>query len=358
MAVEISHDHPHISSLFADFPHDRIWLEAALRSEDRRFFADDAEHPHAMLVWHRLGACFLAARSVDAVGPFLDELMCLEAPPDFSYISLPDNGWAAAIHERFGNRFTPLQRVSFSFDPALWARQKAALPPVPAEFTLRQIDDALAARVAAEIDAGFGAAWPDPARFTAESIGFCLLEGDRFAAVAYSAFPPNFGIEFSVVTATQHRGRGLIALACAPLIDHCLAHGLEPHWSTHAVNLPSQRAAAKVGFACEERHFWVHHAPWNAGRQSVPASPEVLARVAGEYSRENGLHIFFSTEDGVLTARFGSPQASRVTFHAESERAFFLDENNAQLLVPEDDTDTLMLLINGKEHPLTRAAVE
>jgi len=354
MAVEVAPDHPTISSFFTDFPHDRIWLEAAFRGGSSRFFVDDAANPVAALVWHHMGICFLAARSVEAVGPFLDELIRLEELPTIYYISLPDDGWAAAIHAWLGNRYSPLQRVSFTFDPALWARQRAALPPVPAEFTLRQIDDALAARVAAEIDAGFGGAWPDPARFTQESIGFCLLEGDQFAAVAYSAFPPNFGIEFSVVTAAAHRGRGLIALACAPLIDHCLAHRLEPHWSTHAVNLPSQRAAGKVGFASEQRHAWVHHAPWNAGRQSVPASAVVLARLTGEFSFESGRRVYFSVEDGALIGRFGSPAAPRISFRAESERAFFLDESDAQLLVPEDDTDSLMLLINGKEHPLMR----
>jgi len=354
MAVEVAQNHPQVSSLFTDFPHDRIWLAAALGSDGRRFFVDDAADPAVALAWHHMGICFLAARSVEGAGSFLDGLFRLEHFPAIRYISLPDDAWAAAIHSQFGNRFTPVQRVSFTFDPALWERQSAALPPVPEEFTPRRIDDAPAARIAAEIDPDFGSAWPDPVRFPEQSIGFCLLEGDKLAAVAYSAFPPNHGIEFSVATAPAHRGRGLCALACAPLIDHCLAHGLEPHWSTHAVNMPSRRAAARVGFPHERLHFWVHHAPWNASRRSAPTSPAVLERLAGEYTRKNGQRVYFSAEDGTLTARFGSPQASKITFEAESELAFFLHESDAQLLAPEDDAGGLMLLINGKEHPLTR----
>jgi len=353
MAVEVAHNYPHIASLFADFPYDRIWLAAALGNESSRFFVDDTANPTAALAWHYSGCCFLAAPGAETAGAFLGELLGLEGFPSIYFISLPDDDWAAALHARFGYLFTPVQRVSYTFDPALWARQSAALPPVPAEFTLRRIDDALAARIAAEIEPGFASFWPDPARFTAESIGFCLLEGDTLAAVAFSTFPPNHGIEFSVATAPAYRGRGLCAQACAPLIDYCLAHGLEPHWSTHAVNLSSQKAAARVGFPSRQRHCWVHHAPWNAGRRSVPASPAVLDRVAGEYTMASSLIVYLSTEDGMLIARFGSPLASKVPFTAESERTFFLHESNAQLLVPEDDTGGLMLLINEIEHPLT-----
>jgi predicted GNAT family acetyltransferase len=44
------------------------------------------------------------------------------------------------------------------------------------------------------------------------------------------------------------RGRGYATLTPAACVEHCVEHGLTPHWHCWEDNAPSMQVAEKVGF--------------------------------------------------------------------------------------------------------------
>jgi len=90
--------------------------------------------------------------------------------------------------------------------------------------------------------------WSDADRFLDAGGGFAVLVDGRPAALAFSAFVTSSQLEIGVETAEEHRGRGLARLACAALIDQCLAKGLDPVWACRLDNRASHRLAEALGF--------------------------------------------------------------------------------------------------------------
>jgi len=91
--------------------------------------------------------------------------------------------------------------------------------------------------------------WASYRDFVETSFGFCLVERAPEP-------PPGRGLG-----AGERRGRGYATLTAAACVEHCVEHGLTPHWHCWEDNAPSIRVAEKVGFERPER-YTVYRFEW------------------------------------------------------------------------------------------------
>lgn len=90
--------------------------------------------------------------------------------------------------------------------------------------------------------------WNNADDFCKNGIGFSLLDENRLASTAYSAFILDYFLELGIETIEEFRGKGFAQYVCSALIDYCLEHGYEPIWSCKYENTASFKLAQKLGF--------------------------------------------------------------------------------------------------------------
>ena len=90
--------------------------------------------------------------------------------------------------------------------------------------------------------------WNNADDFITDGIGYSLIEKDKIAATAYSAFVHGDKLEIGIETVEQFRGKGYAEKVCAKLIDYCLERNIEPIWSCKFENQASFKLAQKLGF--------------------------------------------------------------------------------------------------------------
>lgn len=337
MTLEVKHaDFRKVAFLFDSFPYDLSWLPRTLHEPHTRIFADKMSSPSLALVCPRTGVGALSGNlRPQAVRKFVEQVLFAPERPAIDFLSLPSDEWVETLLESFGCAFHPIKRVSLSFENLALHTAEEWESHVPPGFEVVPIDEKLAERIASEIDASFSRMWPDPLEFAQKSIGFCVMHDNMIASVAYSAFPPGPYVEFTVATARGFRGRGLVVLAAAPLLEYCLENHLEPHWSADASNRSSLQAARKLGFATEVFHTWVHFTPWNATRRPIVTIPEQLEPYTGEYVSEHH-HFILSSAEGKLWLQLGGKRSPKMELAAEGHEEFFALDADYQLTFRRD----------------------
>ena len=90
--------------------------------------------------------------------------------------------------------------------------------------------------------------WENSVDFLNRAIAFSVLEGDKVAATAFSAFLIGNQLEIGIETSEGFRGKGYALAACSALIDYCLEFDLEPVWGCRLGNTASYLLAQKLGF--------------------------------------------------------------------------------------------------------------
>jgi len=91
-------------------------------------------------------------------------------------------------------------------------------------------------------------------------------EGGTIASWCLSVFASGMHFELGLATVPDYadeyiRGRGHATLTAAACVEHCVEHGLTPHWHCWEDNAPSIRVAEKVGFERPER-YTVYRFEW------------------------------------------------------------------------------------------------
>jgi RimJ/RimL family protein N-acetyltransferase len=95
------------------------------------------------------------------------------------------------------------------------------------------------------------ATWGGPAGLAASGTGWGAFAGGRLVSVACPFYVGSAYEDIGVVTEEDARGRGLSPTCAAAVCDDARARGRTPTWTTSPDNVPSLRAAEKLGF--------VHH---------------------------------------------------------------------------------------------------
>ena len=335
MAVERSiSEMATVGPLLDAVPQDQSFIHAARRNPATRLLVDDAVDPSVALLVPAVGdVVFLGGRESirdDALADVVRLALSLrtgDGPP--LRLALPFPQWSAILSRTFGHAFAPRGRRSYTLLQA-GASPARVEPVLPIGYEVRRMDESLARDAAADADPELTTFWPDLNAFAERGLSFCAIDSSsgHVASAAWSAYEPGDLVEIAVGTAASHRGRGLSPATANALVHHCLAHGMEPRWSTDFDNVASRRVAAKLGFGNVTEHDWPLYTPFNAQRCSIDVPEETTRGYHGRYTA-TGKTITIGHDGYAL--RFYDQLGQTLTLAAESETRFFLREVPVQI---------------------------
>lgn len=241
---------PHVRSL----PMNTLFADAVLALDAAgRVAASSGAEPAVGYVCHAYGMSLLFGEVCDPSDRMRVLRQVVERPRTRDeWLQVSSASWAQALDDwaasgTSGAAWTRHTRVNFQFSPARFRSRPGREPAALARPTYR------VERVGAAAFAMPGSVVPraffrDAEHFQSTGTGFAVIEGDRLAALAFSAFVTPTQLEIGIETLPTHRGQGLAAHACAALIHDCLAQGLEPVWACRLENTASVRLAQSLGF--------------------------------------------------------------------------------------------------------------
>jgi RimJ/RimL family protein N-acetyltransferase len=231
-----------------------------------RVFVDSAESPSVAYVIHGYGMSLLfgGRGSPPADDRALMEVLGMRRSAA-EWLQLWPEPWAARLAALSASSAVEQHtRVNFEFSPAAYHMRRRRSSET--SHRIVRADRSVFSMTGSVVPRAF---WTDVDRFLGAGAGFAVLIDDKPASLAFSSFVTSSQLEIGIETVEQHRGRGLATLACAALIDHCLARGLEPVWACRLDNGASHRLAETLGFV-PVRHlpyFRLPPAPGHGGKQ-------------------------------------------------------------------------------------------
>jgi RimJ/RimL family protein N-acetyltransferase len=192
---------------------------------------DRLPHPRAVLA--EIGGNYALRGDPDALpaAELADVVGFVEAPPQ----------WLPRLRES---------------DPGsgIWPRVVATLPPDaplrPPPTEVRRLTDVDADLLAALPDelAWIHATWGGPAGLLAAAVGHAAVVDGRIVSVAVPFYRGDRYEDIGVVTAAEHRRRGLSTACAAAVVADIRSRGRVPTWSTSPDNTGSLAVAERLGF--------------------------------------------------------------------------------------------------------------
>jgi RimJ/RimL family protein N-acetyltransferase len=209
-------------------------------------YVDDVHRPQTAWMWNMMDAAL--ARLID------ERVLPNTVIPMLSLHYFPDE-WEAkmdvVLHGK-GARKAWRRFYTFGGLKADWRRA------MPAACQMRRIDEELLESAhlgnARDVAGWVRSFWASYRDFVERGFGFCLVEGATIASWCLSVFASGTQVELGLTTVPDYRGRGYATLTAAACVEHCVEHGLTPHWHCWEDNAPSMRVAEKVGFERPERY--------------------------------------------------------------------------------------------------------
>jgi GNAT superfamily N-acetyltransferase len=231
-----------LARAFRDVPRVDVAIDCVIEGQMGRAFVDHADSPAVFRV--QVGPfCYLAGDAEGEAG----RAAIHRLPADLLIMpSAP--GWVEAIQAARGDGLLLIDRYSFSAESLSARHVERLLAGSPWGEAVRPIDAPRAARLRSDPDPDlFDIGEFDSTRdFLDRGIGFCALDGESVAGVAYSSLACSRGIEVSIFVAEAYRQRGVATALGSALIGQCLEWGIVPHWD--AANPESYKLALKLGY--------------------------------------------------------------------------------------------------------------
>lgn len=197
---------------------------------------------HSALFWHCCGFAFLYGADASSLSEACDILFGSRNPQGNRAVLFVENQ-AAEQFFRQKNQFLLEERYFFEYTGAC----PSAVPSLPAGYQLREIDGPLLSKLSGRITPFFS--WKNPEDFLKTGKGYCIMEGDRAAAWAFSAAVSDEEIDIGVETDPAYQRLGLASAATARMVQFCFQQGKKPVWACHAQNIASKKLAEKCGFS-------------------------------------------------------------------------------------------------------------
>lgn len=114
------------------------------------------------------------------------------------------------------------------------------------DLRIEKIDASNIDRIQGRIIPAFS--WDSDEAFLKNGFGYVAMDGEKFAAVAFSAAVSSEEADIGVETCEAYRKRGLAKILARHMIREILACGKTPVWAHAAANKASMNTALGVGF--------------------------------------------------------------------------------------------------------------
>lgn len=218
-----------------------------------RVFAYPAESPSVVYVLHSYGMSLLYGDTgiPEVNDRLLAQIVSTHRTAD-EWLQVSPDTWAArlariSVPVPCSDQPAPVveqyTRVNFRFSPSAYRVRRPGFSD--AAHRVARAGHAAFAMPGSVVPRVF---FRDVENFLSAGTGFAVVIDDEPVSLAFSSFVTSSQLEIGIETLDRYRGRGLATLACAALIDDCLARGLEPVWACRRENTASYRLAETLGF--------------------------------------------------------------------------------------------------------------
>ena len=117
---------------------------------------------------------------------------------------------------------------------------------LPTNLEMREINGELFDKTEGAVTPRFS--WANSSEFLNKGKGYCIADGKRAVAWAFSAAVSADEIDIGIETRAEYRHLGLGAIVAEQMIKYCFEQHKRPVWACNASNTMSQRLAEKLGF--------------------------------------------------------------------------------------------------------------
>lgn len=171
-------------------------------------------------------------------------------------IIVPNGEWEQVLKQIKGDQLHASKRVAFAAGRWQSNDLRSHIQKIPDDFTINRVTHTDIIQFA-ELDKSFVDNFPSHASFLQAGIGFCVKHGTQIVAGCSSYLIGGGKLEIEIRTHPDFRRRGLATAIAATMIEHCLAHDLEPCWD--AANQWSASLAEKLGFINPQAYnaYWI-----------------------------------------------------------------------------------------------------
>jgi GNAT superfamily N-acetyltransferase len=242
---------PTVRKLFDGHRRGRAAIQTVLERDFGVVAVDDIMEPQLGALYF-LPLVFLAGESKH---PAATDLVA--SIPKMRLMVAPDEQWESLIRRTLGTRLLVQKRTRLSPEKLDLDDIRSLKESLPEGYEIIEMDSEVVSRLPPESLKPVYFFFGDLSTFIDEAIGYCVVQGDEVASLAYTAFPFVKEFEIQVETIEKHRRKGLATAACAALIEHSMENGLVAHWD--AANDASVQLALKLGYTEPDRwfaYFW------------------------------------------------------------------------------------------------------
>lgn len=234
-----------------------------------RIFVDNEANPTAVLIWHCYGAAVLTGNCNNA--EFNNGIKNLllhryEENQQRITISIDSAAWQLKIEDMLNAhllQYSDLEkrqaditelgkshiivhrRLRHKFNNDRFNLAASKIKTVD-KLILHKINKEIYPKITGRVVPG--SFWDSAEAFLKAGAGYCLMDGDKFACVSFSAYIGNGQIDVGIETNPEYRRRGLGAPTATAMVGYCLEHGYQPVWGCLQDNVGSALIAKKVGF--------------------------------------------------------------------------------------------------------------
>ena len=114
------------------------------------------------------------------------------------------------------------------------------------DLKIERINDSYIKAIQGRIIPAFS--WDSDEAFLKKGFGYVAMDGEKFAAIAFSAAVSSEEVDIGVETNEAYRNRGLAKIVARYMIREILNIGKIPVWAHAAGNTASMKTALGVGF--------------------------------------------------------------------------------------------------------------
>lgn len=203
------------------------------------------------LYWHYSGFAFLYGEYDEDSLKFVHKLILNSETVNSRRFVLFVSDKAVERFFRNAENVIVEQRFFFEYknDPP------STVPDLPDGFKLCEINNELLNKLNGNITPYFS--WDSADSFLKKGRGYCIVDGNRAAAWAFTAAVSSKEIDIGIETSSEYRCLGLAEITAKKMIQYCFEQRKRPVWACHYKNIASQKLAEKLGFLRTSECFTV-----------------------------------------------------------------------------------------------------
>ena len=218
-------------------------LSIAEGFQNGEIIPDDEENTRAVLFWHYAGFAYLSG---DISREFLEKIYhnFYQEETERRFILITDN---PEVTDFFSDKSEVgfNNRIEYRFGSEIEGACKC-------DYKIERINPENYDIIQGRIVPSFS--WADKEQFLKNGFGYVVVDGNKVAAVAFSAAISSDEVDIGVETGEQYRHKGLARALAATMCREILAAGKKPVWAHAVTNEGSRHTALSAGFVEDRRN--------------------------------------------------------------------------------------------------------